>query len=77
MKIIRLIIAIIAALWTVGVAVGVIQDLGKHQGVRGTTQMFAGLGVTVACLAITICLFKWALRRDRTTSNKSQDQSNT
>ncbi|MBT4863788.1 MAG: hypothetical protein HON53_01530 [Planctomycetaceae bacterium] len=73
MKAFRLIIAIIAALWTVGVAVGVIQELGTHQGVRGTTQMFAGAGATLACLAITVWLFTWALRRDRTGDEETKD----
>ena len=77
MKAFRLVIAIIAALWTVGVLVGVVQELGNHQGVRGTTQMFAGIGATVACLAVTAWLFKWALRRDRTGDKETKDQTST
>ena len=62
MKVVRFIIAIVAALWTAGVAVGVVREFGTHEGVRGTTQIFAGVGATAACFVITIWLFKWALR---------------
>ncbi len=76
MKFIRLIIAIVAALWTAGVAAGFVREFGTHEGVRGTTQIFAGVGVTVAGLVITISLFKWALRRE-SPSEKSEDRPDT
>lgn len=69
MEVIRYIVAIVAALYTAAVAVGGIQELGKHQGVRGTTQMFAALGVTLACLVVTVWLFKWAIGGNQTTDD--------
>lgn len=73
MKIIRFGIAILAALWTVGVAVGALQELGKEQGARGTTQLFVSIGVTAGCTAITVMLFRWAIRSSAAENDKSQD----
>jgi hypothetical protein len=73
MRIIRFGIAILAALWTVGVAVGASQELGKEHGARGTTQLFVGIGVTAGCAAITLMLFRWAIRSSATAIGKSQD----
>lgn len=62
-KIVKLLIAILAALWTLGVVIGVVADLGKHGGTRGVTQLAAGIGVSAACAAITWWLFTWALKK--------------
>lgn len=62
MKIIRFLIAGAVALWTVGIAVGVVRKIGQHGGVRGTTDIFAGIGVFTAFLLFTIWSFQWALR---------------
>lgn len=74
MKIIRLLVAIVAALWSVGVAVGVVREFGTHDGVRGTTQIVAGIGATLLCFVITVWLFKWALR-PLSTGDGADDQS--
>lgn len=73
MKIIRFGIAILAALWTVGVAVGALQKFGKEEGTRGTTQVFVSIGVTAGCAAVTLMLFRWAIRSNATANGKSQD----
>ncbi len=63
MKFLKLGVAILAALWTIGVAIGVIAELGKHGGTRGIASTAAGIGVTAALAAVTFWLFQWALRK--------------
>ena len=63
MKIIKLGGAVLAALWTIGVAVGVITEVGAHGGTRGVSSLAAGIGVTAALAAVTYWLFQWALRK--------------
>lgn len=62
MSIIRFLIAGAVALRTVGVAVGVVRNFGQHGGVRGMTELFAGIGVCTAFLLFTIWSFQWAIR---------------
>jgi hypothetical protein len=57
MKIIRLISAVVAALWTVGVAVGAFSQLGKHGGDRGLVDGAASFAALAIMLAITAWLF--------------------
>jgi hypothetical protein len=63
MKIVRLLLAILAALWTLGVAVGVISEMGKHGGTLGIAHLAAGIAVTAGLAAVTYWLFQWALRK--------------
>ena len=63
MKILKLLIASFAALWTLSVVVGVVSDLGKHGGTIGVAKLAAGIGVSAACAALTWWLFTWALKR--------------
>jgi hypothetical protein len=65
MKYIRLVLAILAGLWTIGVAAGVVADLGKTGGTRGTTELVAGLAVTAGFAALTLWLFAGAVRRSK------------
>jgi hypothetical protein len=58
MKIVRLIFAILAALWTVGVIVGVISEFGKHGGTRGIVDIAASVFAVCFMLVITIWLFQ-------------------
>ena len=58
MKVVRLIFAILAALWTLGVAAGVVSNLGKHDGTRGLTEAAGGLAALAIALGITIWLFQ-------------------
>jgi len=62
-KIVKLIIASLAALWTLGVVVGVVSEFGKHGGTRGTAQLAAQFAAIAFCVAITACLFSWALKK--------------
>jgi hypothetical protein len=66
MRIVKFCLAGLAALWTIGVAAGVIADLGKYGGTIGTAKLAAGIGVTAAFAAITFWLFQWALRKPTT-----------
>ena len=75
MKVIRFIIAGFAALWTLGVIAGVIQNFGEHQGPRGTIVMFAGLAGILICLVITVWSFQWALQRDSSKNHQTEEQS--
>jgi hypothetical protein len=63
LKILKLCLAGFAALWTLGVVIGVVSDLGQHGGTIGIAKLAAGLGVTAACAAITWWLFSWAQRK--------------
>jgi len=63
MKILRLVLAVLAALWTIGVAVGVAKDFGRHGGTRGMVEMVGGAAVTLAMLALTIWLFQGIFRK--------------
>ncbi|HEX5104349.1 MAG TPA: hypothetical protein VFV87_11090 [Pirellulaceae bacterium] len=62
-KIIKLGIATLAALYTLGVVIGFVSNLGQHGGTRGVTHLAAGIGVTAASAAITWWLFTWALKK--------------
>lgn len=61
-KIVKLLIAILAALWTLGVVVGVVSEFGKHGGTRGVAQFAAQFAAIAFCVAVTACLFSWALK---------------
>jgi hypothetical protein len=65
-KVIKLSIAGLAALWTIGVAAGFVSNIGQHGGTRGTVEFAAGIGSTAACIAITYWLFQWALKQPTT-----------
>jgi hypothetical protein len=67
MKIIRLVLALAAGIWTMGVAAGVVANLGKAGGTRGTTELMAGMAVTTACAALTLWLFLGAVRKSEPT----------
>ena len=58
MKIIRLIFGILAALWTVGVVVGVVSEFGKRGGTLGIMDIAAGAAGICIMLVITIWLFQ-------------------
>lgn len=62
MKFLKLTIATVAALWTIGVIAGVVLDIGKHGGTRGVAQLAGGIGASALCLVITYWLFVWALK---------------
>jgi hypothetical protein len=63
MKIFKLILAALAAIWTVGVLVGVVKGLDGHGGTRGVTELAAGIAAFAMCLTITVWIFQWALRK--------------
>src|SRR5262245_33154640 len=63
MKIGRLILAVLAALWTIGIAAGVVSELGKHGGTRGITENAGGLAAVAIMLVVTIWLFQGAFRK--------------
>jgi hypothetical protein len=58
MKTTRLIFAILAALWTLGVAAGVVSNLGKHDGTRGLTEAAGGIAALAIAIGITVWLFQ-------------------
>jgi hypothetical protein len=63
MKIVKLAIAILAALWTAGVVFGVIAEMGKHGGTRGIATLAGGVAAAAMMGLITYWLFQWALRK--------------
>jgi hypothetical protein len=63
MNTLRYALAGLAALWTVGVAIGVIANRGQHEGARGTTDLIAGIAAIAVCAAITAWLFQWAAKK--------------
>ena len=65
MNVVRLIFAILAGLWTIGVAAGVVANLGKSSGTQGSTELVAGLAVTAGFAALTIWLFMGAIRKSK------------
>ena len=54
MRIIKLCIATLAALWTIGVVAGVVADIGKSGGTIGIARLAAGLGVTAGLAAVRV-----------------------
>lgn len=62
MKTVKLILGVLAALWTVGVIVGFVQDLASS-GPRGAAPIAAGLAAIAVCAALTAWLFQSALRK--------------
>ena len=63
MKILKLVLGVIAAFWTLGVAIGVGKEIGVHGGTRGFVDLIGGGAIVVACAAITLWLFQSALRK--------------
>jgi hypothetical protein len=63
MKIVKLIFAVLAALFAVGQAVQLVQNVTAHGGVRGQTEVAAGLGLVALGAAISIWLFRSALAK--------------
>jgi len=74
MKVSRLILAVLAALWTMGVAAGVIAEIGKHGGTRGIVESVAGIAVTAAMVALTIWLFQGAFPKSPPAPVNNQSQ---
>jgi hypothetical protein len=64
MKIIRIALAILAAVWTIGVAVGVISRFGQHEGPRAATDIFGGIAAIAVCTLITVWLFQERVQKE-------------
>lgn len=62
MVVIRYVLALAAALWTIGVVAGVVMEAGKHSGTRGLTELFMGIGAVAVCCYFTVILFRSARR---------------
>jgi len=60
MKTVRLIFAILAALWTLGVVVRVVFNLGRT---RGLTEAAGGLAAIAIMLVITVWLFQGVIAK--------------
>lgn len=63
MKIVKLAIAILSALWTAGVVVGAVTEFGTHGGTRGMAKMVGSVAAVAIMAVITYWLFQWALRK--------------
>ena len=65
MKFFKLAIAVVFALWTLGVMVGVVSQIGSHGGTRGTAELVGGIAAGLIMIAVTAWLFQWALRKPK------------
>jgi hypothetical protein len=74
MKVLKLALAILAALWTLGVVVGVVSNFGAHGGTRGMSERAAGVAAISMCAVITYWLFQWAVRNPSTDPNNAGKQ---
>ncbi len=73
MKVLKLILGTLAALWTLGVVIGFVPTLLSGDfSTRGITEITAGCVAILICGLITFWLFENALRKKREDSTPSE-----
>jgi len=72
LKVVKIILGSLAAVWTLGVVVGVVLQSEEYFRTGGESKLVAGIAATLICLLLTVLLFQSAFATS--TASKSEHE---